>query len=481
VTGIPLPSSRPSDLGVDARGLTAFLDAVDDAGVELHSLAVARRGQVVAAGWWAPYAPADSALVYSLSKSLTATAVGFLVDDGSLSLDDRVLDRLGVDPATVDARWSGVRIRHALAMTLGHSVDSVYEVREAAVRFAVQGHPDPLLAAIWSVPPDQEPGSVFAYNQPSTILLARVVEAVAGMPVSQLLAARLLEPLGLPPIPWETDPAGHEYGFSGAHVPTATVVAMAQLHLDRGRLGGKRFLSEEWVAEATRGQGPARTDGETNADWVRGYGYSFWQSQHGYRGDGAFGQFALVLPEQDTVVALTGENEDMQRVLDLVWEHVLPAVSGEGVVTGGDRAADDELVRRLATLALPTPRSVVAGPGAARFDRASASTLPESYSGLQVESTGDGWLLRLRRGSETLDIPAGDGRWVASRAAFGSGDLAVRAAAGWVDADRFSAELRLVETPHTLRLEADASTGQVDLGWRTLPMLGPDPAIFVIP
>jgi CubicO group peptidase (beta-lactamase class C family) len=518
VTGIPLPHSRPGDQGVDARGLLGFVDAVEDEGIELHSLAVARHGHVVAAGWWAPYAPDGAPLVYSLSKSLTATAVGLLVDDGRFGVDDLVLDLLGVDPGAVDPRWARVQVSHALAMTLGHTTDSIYEVREVAARLAAEGHRDPLLAAIWSVPPDAEPGTVFAYNQPSTVLLARVVAQVAGMPLSDLLHARLLGPLGLPGIPWETDPAGHELGFTGAHVPTATIAALAQLHLDGGVLGGRRFLSEGWVTEATRGQGPPRTDGETNADWVCGYGYSFWQSRHGYRGDGAFGQYAVVLPEQDTVVAVTGETQDMQRVLDLLWDHVLPAVSG-GTLSAGDapgsavaderaaderaaderaadeRAADEraeveraecELATRLASLALVAPGSAGPGREGATFRRGRDSSLPDSYTGLEVRPSADGaaghdWLLRLGRDGGTVEVPAGDGRWVSSRVPFGPGDLAVEAGAGWVGEGRFRAELRLVETPHTLVLEGDTGSGEARLGWRNVPMLGPDPALFVLP
>jgi hypothetical protein len=318
------------------------------------------------------------------------------------------------------------------------------------------------------------------------MLLARIVECLAGMPVSQLVHSRVLEPLGLPPVPWETDPAGHELGFSGAHVPTATIVALAQLHLGGGVLGGRRFLSEAWVAEATRGQGPERTDGEANPDWVNGYGYSFWQSRHGYRGDGAFGQFAVVLPAQDTVVAVTSETPDMQRVLDLLWEHVLPAVS-DGAVP--DPSADERLAQRLRSLAVPVPSSSPSGQGSpdrASFRRGARSTLPEPYSSLDVEpaprdAAAAGWQLRLRRGDEVVEVAAGDGRWVASRVPFGTGDLAVEAAAGWVEAGRFRAELRLVDTPHTLVLEGDVDAGEATLGWRTVPMLGPDPALFVLP
>ena len=154
-------------------------------------------------------------------------------------------------------------------------------------------------------------------------------------------------PLGLPDIPWHRDPLGRELGFTGAHLTTEAIASIAQLYLDRGRWEGRQLLSEAWVDEATRGLRSAATRTRTpTTDWRRGYGYSFWMQRHGYRGDGAYGQFLVVLPEHDTVVAITAEQSRMQSTLDGLWEHLVPAL-GEG---GSDasEASDRELAERLA-------------------------------------------------------------------------------------------------------------------------------------
>lgn len=483
MTELVLPQAAPSAHGVDARGVLAFVDAVEREGIELHSLMVARHGHVVAAGSWAPYRLDAPTHVYSLSKSLTATVAGLLVQEGRLSPDDGVLERLGIDPASVEERWGRVRVRHCLSMTMGHAEESWVDVR---LRAAGSCEPDPFLSAILSVPLDGEPGSLFAYDQSATYLVARVIEEVTGASVSDVLLERLLGPLGLPRVPWLTDPLGHTLGYAGARVPVGTVLAIAQLHLGGGMLGEQRFLDAHWVAEATRGQGPPRHDGVTDPDWVCGYGYSFWQARHGYRGDGAFGQFAVALPEQDTTVAITSETEDMQRVLDLLWEHVLPAVS-EGARP--DPAADAELKERLAVLALPPPASTGPAPvGPVSFRRGPGSTLPNAYAGLVVDrgpasasgpESGTAWVLRLDRVGGGVEVTAGDGWWASSRVAFGDGVLAVEAAAGWFDAGRFRAELRLVDSPHTVVIDGDTATGQARLAWRTMPLFGDDPGALV--
>ena len=88
---------------------------------------------------------------------------------------------------------------------------------------------------------------------------------------------------------------------------------------------GTRLLDEEWVAEATRAQ--VDNPAEPNPDWRQGYGFQFWMARHGYRGDGAYGQFCVVLPEQDAVIATTAATENMQGILDAVWAHLLPAMT----------------------------------------------------------------------------------------------------------------------------------------------------------
>ena len=363
-------------------------------------------------------------------------------------------------------------------MTLGHTADE-WLMDEGGPVAARPG--DPHLAAALAIPPEREPGTFFTYNQRATYLVARAVEQVSGQTVPELLRTRLLEPLGLPPIPWHTDPAGHPLGFTGAHVPTASILALAQLYLDGGRWQGQQLLDAGWVAEAVRSQGPPSTEPGAETDWRFGYGWSFWQAQHGYRGDGAFGQFAIVLPEQDAVVAITSEVDDMQAVLDLVWAHLLPALSD---VAALDPAADEALADQMGALAQPAPATVgehtAYGPGPWQLSR-TAGDLPRAYAGLRLERAADGWLLALDRGRDEIFVPCGDGSWAGSVQPFGAGTLAVEAAGGWSADGHFRADLLLVNTPHRILVDADPATGEVSIGWRRLPLMGRDPAGLITP
>ena len=81
---------------------------------------------------------------------------------------------------------------------------------------------------------------------------------------------------------------------------------------------------------------------EPNPDWRQGYGFQFWMARHGYRGDGAYGQFCVILPEHDTVIATTADTADMQGVLDALWTHLLPAIGG----AAGEPDPADDAARR---------------------------------------------------------------------------------------------------------------------------------------
>lgn len=475
-----LPPSAPSSQGVDAARVMDFLDAVRDRGIDLHSVAIARHGYAVARGWWAPYAAERPHLLYSVSKSLTSTAVGFLVQEGRLGLDDPILHHLP-DPGPrsdsgVHERWRRVTVRHCLSMTVGHDVDAwgaVMARTSAPGRHREAADVDWVRLAL-AVAPDHEPGTTFTYNQVATYLLSAAITHITGERVVDVLRPRLFDPLGMGEVWWHTDPWGRDLGFSGAHLTTDDLLAFTQFCLDRGRWDGRSLLAESWFAEATQPDGPGNRQPDVNPDWDCGYGFSFWGARHGYRGDGAFGQFAIVLPEQDAAVAITAEHTEMQDILDAVWEHLLPGLGG-----GGSAEAEAALERRLAGLAVPPQGGGARGPEYAAFSRAEAphvTALPPSYAAVSVRRDGPAHLLGLERDGvwhETIRV--GEGEWLASALTADGQELPVMASGGWVEDHLFRAEVLVIETPHRFRVEGRLPSGDVDLTWNEAPLSAPDP------
>ncbi|MBV9355185.1 MAG: beta-lactamase family protein, partial [Chloroflexi bacterium] len=330
-----LPRSSPVDQQVDPAGILSFLDALDARpDIEMHSFMLIRHGQVVAEGWWHPYSADRPQLLYSLSKSFTSTAAAFAAAEGLLDLDDTVISHFPeFDADITDPASRSMRIRHIAAMASGHEQETRQE--------AVEKDPQEPVRGFLLIPPDRPPGTIFTYNQPCTYTLASIVQRNAGMPMTRYLRPRLFDPLGIGEVGWHTL-AGREQGYTGLHARTEDVARLGQLYLQRGRWGDVQLLADDWVSAATSRQ--VDTPNEPSPDWQCGYGFQFWLGRHGYRGDGAFGQFCVVLPDQDAVVAITAATDDMQAILDALWTHLLPGL-GETTPDGG--SVQPELQARL--------------------------------------------------------------------------------------------------------------------------------------
>ena len=162
---------------------------------------------------------------------------------------------------------------------------------------------------------------------------------------------------------------------------TEDIARFGQLYLQKGEWGGKRILPAEWVAAATARQ--VSNGSNPASDWDQGYGYQFWRCRHGvYRGDGAFGQYCIVMPEQDAVVAITSGVRDMQAVLNLVWEHLLPAMKAAAPLPA-DAPAQDRLAKKLASLSLPPQPGRPTSPTARRVS-GRVFELPKNDDGIEA-------------------------------------------------------------------------------------------------
>lgn len=475
----PLPVSPPAAQGVDARGIQAFLDAIEAApNIEPHGLMVLRHGQLVASGWWAPFRPDGLQLLYSLSKSFTSAAAGFAVAEGLLSLDDRVVSYFPEFEAEItDPRSRAMLVRHIASMASGH-------VEETMGR-AVALDPDEIVRGFLLLPPDRDPGTVFAYNQPATYTLATIIQKVTGQTLTDYLRPRLFDPMGIGEVAWRQRPAGRDPGFSGLHATTDAVARLGLLHLQGGVWEGKRLLPDAWVAEATRSH-VSNADGTpegVNSDWQQGYGFQFWMSRHGYRGDGAYGQFCVVLPAQDAVIAMNTATVDMQQVLDAMWETLLPAF-GTGPLDGHEDA-DAALADRLERLALPPspgrptpPTNPEAWSRTAFTPDGGACADQPTLTAITLRSGDDGWTISfVEEDANRLDLRLG-GRDSSGWTVNAGEDVAVATAVtgGWTDPDSLAVDVLFLETPHRLYVACSRTTRTFTAQWRTMPLhAGPLP------
>lgn len=456
--------ATPSSQGVDARAVLDFLDGVEAADIELHSLMLLRGSAVIAEATWAPYEPGRLNLLYSLSKSVVSTAAGLAIEEGRFGLDDRVVDLMPhLVPADVDERWTLITVRHCLTMATGHLQDPP---RPA--------HGTDMLAAFLRLPPEADPGTVFTYNQMATHTVARIVAHTTGQRLLDYLRPRLLDPLGIEDAAWFTDGLGHDLGFSGLHLPTDAVARFGQLLLQEGRWEDRQLVPAEWIAQATSyqmdnddsGDPPGRPREEVS-DWDLGYGFQFWMCREGYRGDGAYGQFCLVLPDRDAVLVLTAEHEAMQDMLDQVWTHLLP-----GFDRPGSAEADEELRDRLAAAHLDGPGDDASGTATDELRREGGNAAP-GVTSVRLERGDTADVLVFGSPEGTWRLPVGRGRW--ERGLWRDDPGTPFCSWGGRHESRYVAHLRMIRTPHTMVLTADPASGVVRLDWSEAPLHGPAP------
>ncbi|KAA6439941.1 serine hydrolase [Dyadobacter flavalbus] len=454
---VQLPRSSPESQGIASKGILDFVNAVESGKLNLHSLMILRKGKVVAEGWWAPYAPELKHTLYSLSKSFTSTAIGMLVADGKLSVEDKVISIFSDEkPATVSPNLAAMRVQDLLTMSTGHDKDATPAVRESSDKNWIK--------SFLAQPVEHTPGTFFVYNSVATYMLSAIVQKRSGKTLLEFLGPRLFQPLGIEGADWETDPNGINTGGWGLRVKTEDIAKFGQLYLQKGMWNGKQLIPESWVNEATRShiqsKGGSRKKEEN--DWLQGYGYQFWRCRNdAYRGDGAYGQYCIVMPKEEMVLAITSETSNMQAILDEVWNNILPVVKPEEASSG--KNMQEQLRQKLASLALPLETGKPQSPLISKINNRTYSISENSLnvSSVALSFAKDSCTFKMKDNQGEHKISCGIGKWKNGETSLSTiplklvptpvpGEKLTRIAANgaWVDENTFEMTWRFVETAH---------------------------------
>ena len=452
-----LPRSTPEEQGVSSAGILAFLEAVAKSNCEFHSFMMVRHGHVIAEGWWTPYRPEANHMLYSLSKSFTSTAVGFAVTEGRLKVDDLVTSFFPDDlPERPGVNLAELRVKHLLTMSVGQATDStpiITKQQNWVKRFL-------------SLPIQHPPGSVFLYDSGASYMLSAIVQKVTGQKVIDYLRPRLFQPLDIRGMTWETSPQGINTGGWGLAVKTEDLAKFGRFYLQKGAWNGSQILPVAWVEEATTfkiqqypGKGPDWERKKASNDWLQGYCYQFWRCRHNaFRGDGAFGQFMIAMPDHEAVIAITCQAPDMQTELNLVWDHLLPAI--KDVPLPADQESHTQLNHRLGSLALPLPEGQSVSPTSERISSKTFQVEPNDTGvrSVSFRFSEKTCVFRLTDKNGEYPIHCGLGKWVDGECNMPGtppkmtvGDLRpckIAASAGWKDENTFEMIWRYYETPH---------------------------------
>ncbi|MBK7626303.1 MAG: serine hydrolase [Bacteroidales bacterium] len=430
-TSVRLQRSTPEQEGISSKGIIDFVNAIDTGKTEIHSFMFIRHGKVVAEGWWNPYGPDLKHIMYSASKTFTATAIGLAVSENRLKLTDKVVSFFPASlPDTISDLMKSMTVKDLLMMATGIPAEP---------RF---GQNDEWVRSFLSMSPAAKPGTVFKYFNMATFMLSAIVQQVTGETIYNYLQPRIFKPLEIKGIDWDLNPQGINLGMIGLRLRTEDMAKFGQLLIQKGNWNGKQLIPEEWVKEATSFKiksegGSANIPPELN-DWVQGYCYQMWRGRNNsVRLDGMAGQFVILLPDKDAIVVLTANAANTQKELDLVWNYLYPAIKDSKPLPA-DQNANNELGKKLAALSIKTTSVPSQDSHFQTKVSGKSVTFDENNYGIQgigFRFNNDICELSIKRENISYNIKAGKDSWVRSNTLLTSLLSAPRPASKSVDAN----------------------------------------------
>lgn len=416
----------PSEVGINGDQIIVFLDQLETAGLDLHSFMLHRQGGVVAEGWRWPYRADRPRVLHSVAKSFTACAIGLAIEEGHLSLRDKVADYFPDElPADAGAWLRAMTVEDLLSMRTGHAS----EVSGSVWR----NIPTSWIAEFFKIPLVHAPGTEYVYTSAASYMLSAILTKTTGETLHDYLKPRLFEPLGIRDERWAMGPDGINPGGNGLTARTADLLKLGVLHAQGGLWEGKRILAEQWVRESTRAQGGS---GST-------YGYHWQIRPTGtYSAIGVFVQLSTVFPEHGVTLALTGAMDKSATLFPYLLDHLKPAFQAASTPNA---AADQRLAERIQAWEAPPPVSAAGRPALQGQVDGTVYAIDANAAGVesvQLVFGGGECTFQLRDATGLHQIRAGLGQWIESTTDMPGQDLhhgytfrdePVVALARWVD------------------------------------------------
>ena len=293
----PFERATPESQGIESEHLRMLLlKLATSPGMDMHHFMVLRHGKVICECDFAPYPRGMWHITHSMCKSITGMAIGMLIEEGKLSLEENIYDIFADRMSSLVKLFRPeITVEQLLTMT------SLVSFNESG---AVSGND--WLGGYLSAAVTGKPGSAFAYNSMNSYVLSAIVTKRTGVSLAEYLKPRLFEPLGITHYLWETCPMGVTKGGWGLFLAAEDMAKLGQLYLQHGVWKGQQLVPEHWVAESTR-KHVESTEG------TYGYGYQLWMEQRpdSFEFNGMLGQNVVVYPDLDMVLVTNAANNEL--------------------------------------------------------------------------------------------------------------------------------------------------------------------------
>ena len=289
--------ATPESQGISSDLFTALLRELDASkDTEMHHFMALRHGKVICECNFAPYPKGMWHITHSMCKSITGMAIGMLIEEEKLKLDENIYD---IFPDHINAFSKIFRpvitVENLLTMTSGVTFN------ESGI---VSGND--WLGSFLNASVNGKPGTEFQYNSLNTYVLSAIVTKRTGETLTEYLTPRLFGPLGITKYYWETCPKGITKGGWGLFLCAEDMAKLGQLYLQRGKWNGQQLVSEYWIEISTARHLKTQND-------TYGYGYQLWMEQRpgSFEYNGMLGQNVLIYPDVDMVIVTNAGNEEL--------------------------------------------------------------------------------------------------------------------------------------------------------------------------
>lgn len=342
------PNATPESMGISSKSILKFLKKLEKNGTMVHSVLMMRRGHVVTEGYYAPFTQDGLHRKYSVSKSFVGTAVGFLADEGRIKLDDHICDYFKDKlPENPHPYILDMRIRDLLMMSTTYS-GTTYKRDDKDWAWT-----------FFNTTPSHPAGTIYSYDTSASYVLGVLVERITGKPFLEYLKDKGLREMGFSEEAWCVKaPEGNSWGGSGVMCTTRDLARLALLYLNKGNIGGKQYLSREYVKAATSRQIDNCTNGHRDYMSGNGYGYQIRLLRDGaYAFCGMGMQLAIIVPKEELVFVCTGDVQGSAQVyagmFELLWNEIIEELHPDSLPE--DKMSARQLEDMLSTLQVVNP------------------------------------------------------------------------------------------------------------------------------
>lgn len=304
----------PESVGIESSRVLRFLESLERYGYDTHSIIMARGDNIFAEAYYAPYNESSLHRMYSVSKSFVSIAVGSAIDDGILSLDDRLVDLLPeYSPDPADELLARVTVRDLLSMRTSMATDPAW-----------WGEPD-RVAAYFKQRSTQVPNTNFHYDSAGSFLLAAIIENKTGKQYIEYMKDKFLRRLGFSEHSYSLlAPGGHSHADSALMCTARDLLTFGRLVINEGYADGEQLVSRDFVRTATSKLCDCLNAGDVPTSYCDGYGYLFWTMPDGcYCCVGMADQYIFFDPKNDFIFTMTSENMDMTGTTRPLLFHML--------------------------------------------------------------------------------------------------------------------------------------------------------------